>query len=256
MRRRAPGQGVPAIPARGHSPMACERARERVLRSVADGGRDRADRVLGVAQALGGEVHAPTGQVVLRRLAHEVGEAAGQGRARHADLAGQRLDRPRLGGPLVDGVHRAGDHGVAQREQPPVARVVLLQAQPRARAAAELEREQPQRRGEALRVAGHPGWDMEHRRQLRHQRVGDLVVVVVGRAEHAGSGARTLDDDVAVGRAAGVLLELRQRLRVRPSTDDTSSCGVFVGRSTTSPGIRRCGGRPGMRSQHPPATTA
>ena len=43
---------------------------------------------------------------------------------------------------------------------------------------------------------------------------------------------------------------------VGASTDDTSSCGVFVGRRTTSPGIRCCGARPGMRSQQVPATTA
>ena len=65
------------------------------------------------------------------------------------------------------------------------------------RAAAELEREQPQRRGDASVVAGHPGRDVQHRRQLGHERVGDLMVVVVRRAEHARPGAGALDDHVA-----------------------------------------------------------
>src|SRR5262249_46468931 len=54
----------------------------------------------------------------------------------------------------------------------------------------------------------------------------------------------------------GVSVSNRASESVRASTDDTSSCGVLVGRRTTSPGIRCCGARPGMRSQQLPATTA
>ena len=49
-----PRPGVAPVPTRGDPPVARERARERVLGPVANGGRHRADRVLRVAQPLGG----------------------------------------------------------------------------------------------------------------------------------------------------------------------------------------------------------
>src|SRR5437588_3462460 len=57
--RECPCAGVAAVAAGGEPAMARERAGEGVFGAVADGGRDRSDRVVGVAQPLGGEVHAP-----------------------------------------------------------------------------------------------------------------------------------------------------------------------------------------------------
>ena len=250
--------------------MAGERAGERVLGAVADGGGDRADRLVGVAQPLGGEVHAPARQVVRRRLADQVGEAAGQRRPRHADLAGQRRDRPGLAGPLVDARASRRRPRVAQREQPPVGRLVL-HAQPRAHHVDQHHVDQPAHRGpRAGRAAAELGaraaaaCRRRRRRRpgIRPGRAGPAAAATSAGARPRGRSRTTAQrkrvpapgpwistSPSAVRRAS---FSTRSSDRVRPSTYDTSSCGVFVGSRTTSPGISRSGACPD-RSQQPPA---
>src|SRR5437868_8505750 len=60
--------GMAPVAAGREPTMARERAGERVFGAVADGGRDPSDPVVGVAQPLGGEVHAPSRQVLGGRL--------------------------------------------------------------------------------------------------------------------------------------------------------------------------------------------
>jgi hypothetical protein len=131
----------------------------------------------------------------------------------------------------VDAVHGAGDDGVPEGQQPAGVSVARLRAQPRAhdvdehhveessysgtrsrRVAAELSREEVKRRGDGAVATGEPSRDVEDRWQLRQQRVSDVVVVVVGRAQDTRARARPAQDDVTVSRAARILIHLRQRL--------------------------------------------
>ena len=67
---------------------------------------------LGVAQAVRGEGEAPAGQVRHRRLAHQLGEPAGERGPRHPGLRGERGDRPGVGGIVLDQPQHPADDGV------------------------------------------------------------------------------------------------------------------------------------------------
>jgi hypothetical protein len=62
-------QHLPAVASRRLAAVACEGAVEGVLGGVAEGSGDRLDRVGGVLEVVGGEVHPPAGEVGERRLA-------------------------------------------------------------------------------------------------------------------------------------------------------------------------------------------
>ena len=64
------------------------------------------------------DVHAPAGDVAHHRLADQLGEAGGEGRARHRQLVGERGHGPVPGGVAVDERDGAADLGVAERSQP------------------------------------------------------------------------------------------------------------------------------------------
>src|SRR5258706_268630 len=71
-----------------------------------------------LAQESGGFLHSPSCDVVKWGFPYELGETAGKSRSRHADFRGQRGDRPRVFGILVDQRKRGSALSVGQRPQP------------------------------------------------------------------------------------------------------------------------------------------
>ena len=98
---------------------ALERARGgAALGAIAETFRECSHRCAFVAQGRGGPVHTPAGHVAHRRLADELGEPCGEGRARHRDLVGERGKGPRAAGFAVDERDRAADLRVPQGPEP------------------------------------------------------------------------------------------------------------------------------------------
>ena len=95
-----------------------ERGRERERAAVADLRRDAADGRARFEQQVGGERDPPAREEAHRRLAHEVVEAAGERGAGDAGAAGERLDRPRVGGVVVQGLDRGADDRIGLRAVP------------------------------------------------------------------------------------------------------------------------------------------
>lgn len=73
---------------------------------------------MGVAQAPGGEVHAPAGEIRAGRLAGGGGEAAVESGARDSDLTGQGGGGPWSGGLLMEPGHGGSHHRVVQSPEP------------------------------------------------------------------------------------------------------------------------------------------
>lgn len=115
-RFRAPARRP--VLARRQAHLALEGLAEGGLRFVADGLGDRGDRGGGLAQELGGLLHAPAREVGERRRAHERCEALGEGGAGHGGGGGEGFDGPGCGGRLVDEAERSGDLGVGQGFEP------------------------------------------------------------------------------------------------------------------------------------------
>jgi hypothetical protein len=100
------------------SSVALERGRERELRGVPDRDRDRRESLIAVAQTLGGESHAPVGEVRHGSNPKGLPKAPREDRAGEAGLAGQARDGPWMGRITVNGVQRGGDSSVVERLKP------------------------------------------------------------------------------------------------------------------------------------------
>src|SRR5262245_29423796 len=91
---------------------------EGVFGGVAEGSGDGADGVVGVAEAHGGQVHAPAGQVGGWGTADPGGETAGQGGAGDAGGGGQGGDGPVVAGLGVQGGEGGPGDRVGERAEP------------------------------------------------------------------------------------------------------------------------------------------
>lgn len=105
---------LPALPPgrRRQAEQPLEGAVEGCLGLVADLVGNAHGWLVACAEALGGNLQPPAGEVVHRRLADQPGEALGQGRTRQADLAGKVVHGPWFAEPAVDQHQRPGDEGV------------------------------------------------------------------------------------------------------------------------------------------------
>ena len=168
-------------------------------------------------------MHPPAGKVRQRRLAHELAEPPRERGSRHVDLARERVERPRVRGPVMEQRDDARDLRVAQRTQPrrrlrvgrrgdPVAqrRDQEHVDQARGRGArpgaprADLAGEQIDERRDVA-AGDRVGRHMHDARQEAHQRLGDIEVVVVPGAHERGHRARTADLERPVGAHQAVL---------------------------------------------------
>ena len=91
---------------------------EGVFGAVADGVGDVGHALVGVTEAAGGDVEAPTGEVLQRRPADELGEPAGEAGPRQADRRSELGHRPGVGRFGVHPADGAGHEGIAQGGQP------------------------------------------------------------------------------------------------------------------------------------------
>ena len=107
-----------AVLARAHPARPLERRAQREGGAVADpaghGGQGR----VGVAQQVRRQRQAPARQELHRRLAHQLGEAAGQRRAGDPGRGGERADRPRPRRVVVQQLQRPADERVRVRRVP------------------------------------------------------------------------------------------------------------------------------------------
>src|SRR5712671_8114130 len=72
----------------------------------------------GIAEFLGRDLHAPTGDVVHRRHADQTNEALGQRRTRQADLTAKVIHIPRPGNVAMEQRQRPRYVGIAQTGEP------------------------------------------------------------------------------------------------------------------------------------------
>src|SRR6478735_4009549 len=72
----------------------------------------------GIAELLGRDLHAPTGDIVHRRHADQTNEAVGQRRTRQADLTAKVIHVPRPGNVAMEQRQRPRYVGVAQTGEP------------------------------------------------------------------------------------------------------------------------------------------
>ena len=138
------GDFRPAAPvvARADAALALEGRAQRERRGVADLPGHRRDRGVGLEQQVGGEREPPAGEERHRRLAHQLGEAAGERRPRDAGPVGQVRDGPRVLGVVLHQPQRRADDGVALGGVPG-GRVGLWAVEPGAEHADQQQVEEP-----------------------------------------------------------------------------------------------------------------
>jgi len=165
----------------------------------------RADRGAGLAQQVGRQRQPPGGEEGHRRFADQLGEPAGEGSPRHAGLAGQARDGPRLRRVVLQHPQGPADHRVALGPVP-AGRLRLMTGQPRAQHRDEQQVEQPVEDRLLPRLV--PGdLPAEHRQERRVPLVGrhdhepgqdrqqlpaDLAVPLVGADQHGGRPRRAV----------------------------------------------------------------
>jgi|GEM_PF-5149014 len=115
-----PGSSARRRQAPGENPAARLKARlKRSLGLVAHVAGDRPDLRRPLAQHPRRDLHPPAGEVVHRRVAHQLREAERQCRSGRPHRPGQPVQRPRSRGIGVNECQRPPDHWIAEAQQPP-----------------------------------------------------------------------------------------------------------------------------------------
>lgn len=112
------GAAAAGVLAWGASHDALEGGAEGALRLVAEREGDGGDGLGGVGEAVGGEEHAPLGEVFHGGLADGLTEAGGEDGAGHAGAEGELVEGPAVGWALVDGVDGGAHLRVGEGGEP------------------------------------------------------------------------------------------------------------------------------------------
>ena len=205
-----------AVLARAHPARPLERRAQREGGAVADPAGDGGQRRVGVAQQVRRQRQAPARQELHRRLAHQLGEAAGQCRAGDPGRGGERADRPRPRRVVVQQLQRPADERV-RVGRVPGGRLRVGPGEPRPQRGDQQQVEQPVQHG---LLAGLVAAELrgEQRRDRR---------VPLGPVQHerGRQGAQQARADLAVQRVRA-REERRRTVRVVSPRPDAEPHGV------------------------------